>query len=175
MGLCRLQSEVEWHGMRTHISCLSCFFREYGIGNDNYDDAEEVIWQVAAEKVERRTPYVKEWGDGISVANTVEETEKIWQQVKKQEKEKKLEQAVVGAVASDSSNNISTNGKSSPSSSAPVSPCKYRTSNGTKRKLSSSFSLVGRRFKEHGTLIGTATMAFTLGMFVSRLMIKRGL
>lgn len=43
-------------------------------------------WDAAATKVERRTPYMREWGDGITTAETVEEAETIWQNVKKKEK-----------------------------------------------------------------------------------------
>ena len=162
------------------------FCREYDI---QYD-AEELIWQVAAEKVERRTPYVKEWGDGISIANTIEDTERIWQQVKQREKEKlllKLEEKAASAAASNSNNvaavaeaaaktdnNKSNNDGSSSSKMLVVPSSKYRIPNNGKKKLS-SFSFVPQRFREHGTIVGTATLAFTLGMFVSRFMLKRGL
>ncbi|GMI37727.1 hypothetical protein TrCOL_g11995 [Triparma columacea] len=39
-------------------------------------------FEVGCKKVERRTPYMKSWGDGTK-AETVEEAEKIWQQVKR--------------------------------------------------------------------------------------------
>jgi len=58
--------------------------RDYGISIDE-------AWQVAAEKIERRTPYMKEWGDGISNAKSVEDAERIWKAVKEREKAEKLE------------------------------------------------------------------------------------
>jgi hypothetical protein len=57
--------------------------REYEFGIDE-------AWQVASEKVERRTPYMQEWGNGVSVAKNSEEAEKIWQTVKTQEKAERL-------------------------------------------------------------------------------------
>ena len=164
--------------MRTHTYLyILILFREYGI-----QDAEEVIWQVAAEKVERRTPYVKEWGDGISIANTVADTERIWQQVKQNEKDlaaNNNKAKVVDTAAANSSNNTTTTKNNGQSSSSLSTLESSNMSNGKRwpRRQPSSFSLVPRLLltKEHGTIIGTATLAFTLGMFVSRIMIKRGL
>jgi hypothetical protein len=59
------------------------FFRDYNLG-------ENAAWDAASEKVERRTPYMKEWGDGKSVANTSEEAEELWQAVKRKEKKQQL-------------------------------------------------------------------------------------
>jgi len=42
-------------------------------------------WQVAAEKVERRTPYMAEWGDGGITADTAEEAERLWRAAKRRE------------------------------------------------------------------------------------------
>eukprot|EP00591_Stephanopyxis_turris_P012044 CAMPEP_0195518654 /NCGR_PEP_ID=MMETSP0794_2-20130614/13431_1 /TAXON_ID=515487 /ORGANISM="Stephanopyxis turris, Strain CCMP 815" /LENGTH=209 /DNA_ID=CAMNT_0040647669 /DNA_START=153 /DNA_END=782 /DNA_ORIENTATION=+ len=42
-------------------------------------------WDAAAEKVERRTPYMKDWGDG-SEAKTSAEAELMWQAAKLEEK-----------------------------------------------------------------------------------------
>mmetsp|Transcript_17734 Transcript_17734/g.35402 ORF Transcript_17734/g.35402 Transcript_17734/m.35402 type:complete len:266 (-) Transcript_17734:421-1218(-) len=42
-------------------------------------------WQVAAEKVERRTPYMAEWGDGGVTADTAEEAERLWRAAKRRE------------------------------------------------------------------------------------------
>lgn len=58
--------------------CLP-YKREYNFG---INDA----WDTAAKKVERRTPYMKDWGDG-SIAKNSEEAEKLWQEVKRKEKE----------------------------------------------------------------------------------------
>lgn len=44
-------------------------------------------WEAAARKVERRTPYMKPWGDGSILAETMEEAEAIWKSVKRKEKE----------------------------------------------------------------------------------------
>jgi hypothetical protein len=52
---------------------------DYGISIDD-------SWDAACEKVERRTPYMAEWGDGHSTANSVEEAKALWQAVKKKEK-----------------------------------------------------------------------------------------
>mmetsp|Transcript_1983 Transcript_1983/g.2447 ORF Transcript_1983/g.2447 Transcript_1983/m.2447 type:complete len:115 (+) Transcript_1983:2-346(+) len=49
---------------------------------------KDKAWQMAAEKVERRTPYMKEWGDGVSVARTSEEAEVLWQAAKANEPQK---------------------------------------------------------------------------------------
>lgn len=54
--------------------------KEYGFG-------VHAAWDAAATKVERRTPYMSEWGDGITFAETVEEAEAIWQNVKQKEKQ----------------------------------------------------------------------------------------
>jgi len=43
------------------------------------------VWDSAWKKIERRTPYISEWGDGKSVAHTAEEAQDIWQKVKKEE------------------------------------------------------------------------------------------
>ena len=40
---------------------------------------------MGCKKVERRTPYMKSWGDGRN-AETMEEAERIWQEVKRMEK-----------------------------------------------------------------------------------------
>jgi len=59
--------------------------RDYGLGINS-------AWDAASSKVERRTPYMTQWGDGKSIATTVEDAERIWQDVKQQEKlEKKYE------------------------------------------------------------------------------------
>mmetsp|Transcript_4277 Transcript_4277/g.5555 ORF Transcript_4277/g.5555 Transcript_4277/m.5555 type:complete len:386 (-) Transcript_4277:41-1198(-) len=55
-----------------------------------YDLEQDTTWNTASEKVERRTPYMKEWGDGVSIATTAEEAEVIWKKVKDQEKAKEL-------------------------------------------------------------------------------------
>ena len=52
--------------------------REYNIDADS-------TWNAANEKIERRTPYMKEWGDDKSIANTSEEATAIWLQVKSNE------------------------------------------------------------------------------------------
>ena len=52
-----------------------------------FDAGDDAPWHVAALKVERRTPYMKEWGDGVSVAKTVEDTKRYWKAAKKQEKQ----------------------------------------------------------------------------------------
>lgn len=57
-----------------------------------YDFGVNEAWDTVATKVERRTPYMREWGDGITSAETVEEAEAIWQNVKKKEKEDKQKQ-----------------------------------------------------------------------------------
>ncbi len=61
---------------------LSSFFRDYNL-EDN------CTWNTASEKIERRTPYMKEWGDGRHIATTAEEAEIIWQEVKVEEKKKR--------------------------------------------------------------------------------------
>lgn len=43
-------------------------------------------WRAAAEKVKRRTPYMKEWWDGSSVATTKEEALTCWMLAKRKEK-----------------------------------------------------------------------------------------
>ena len=53
-------------------------FREYNLDNNS-------TWDAANEKIERRTPYMKEWGDGKSIATTSEEATDIWLQVKAKE------------------------------------------------------------------------------------------
>ena len=60
------------------LICVT-YKREYNFG---INDA----WDTAAKKVERRTPYMKEWGDG-SIAKNSEEAEALWQEVKRKEKE----------------------------------------------------------------------------------------
>jgi NTP pyrophosphatase (non-canonical NTP hydrolase) len=56
-----------------------------------YDFGVNEAWDTVATKVERRTPYMKEWGDGVTSAETVEEAEAIWQNVKKKQKQSELE------------------------------------------------------------------------------------
>uniref|UniRef100_A0A7S2P2C8 Uncharacterized protein n=1 Tax=Leptocylindrus danicus TaxID=163516 RepID=A0A7S2P2C8_9STRA len=59
----------------------SCMFecRDYGL------DVGEA-WQAACAKVERRTPYMNEWGDGKSNANSSEEATQLWKTAKAEEK-----------------------------------------------------------------------------------------
>lgn len=143
-----------------------------------YDINMEEAWQVAAEKVERRTPYIKEWGDGVTTASTVEDTERIWQQVKKKEK-----MAVETAASKSSSvitdrkeisrnENENENSGTRTSNNISISPGRSRHfgiqvfSNG-KRSI--------EKLKENGTVVGTAALAFTLGAFVSRMLLGRGI
>jgi len=53
--------------------------RKYGLR-----DGE--AWEKACEKVERRTPYMKEWGDGKSTVTNREEAIALWNEVKDREK-----------------------------------------------------------------------------------------
>ena len=48
-----------------------------------FDPAES--WQAATAKVERRTPYMKEWGEKGVSAETSEEAEELWRAAKKEE------------------------------------------------------------------------------------------
>jgi hypothetical protein len=43
-------------------------------------------WRAAANKVKTRTPYMPQWGDGISSASSAEEAFDHWQRVKQEEK-----------------------------------------------------------------------------------------
>uniref|UniRef100_A0A7S4MV23 Uncharacterized protein n=1 Tax=Odontella aurita TaxID=265563 RepID=A0A7S4MV23_9STRA len=52
--------------------------REFGLGK--FD-----AWEAASAKVERRTPYMKEWGDG-SIAETPQDATKLWEAAKMEEK-----------------------------------------------------------------------------------------
>lgn len=58
-----------------------------------YEFSPQTAWETAANKVERRTPYMNAWGDGVSTARTPEECEAFWKAAKalepKKEKEKK--------------------------------------------------------------------------------------
>lgn len=47
----------------------------------------EAPWRAAVAKVERRTPYMALWGDGVAKAATIEEAEGHWQTAKRKEKE----------------------------------------------------------------------------------------
>ncbi|GMH90952.1 hypothetical protein TrVE_jg13141 [Triparma verrucosa] len=49
-----------------------------------FDPAES--WHAATAKVERRTPYMKEWGEKGVTAETSEEAEELWRAAKKEEK-----------------------------------------------------------------------------------------
>ncbi len=60
---------------------ILCVSREYNLH-------EGSTYQTASEKVERRTPYMKEWGDGMTIAKTSKDADRIWQEVKKLEKKK---------------------------------------------------------------------------------------
>ena len=62
-----------------------CFskLREYNLDKN-------AAWDTASEKIERRTPYIKSWGDGKSVAKTSEEATLIWKSVKNEEKKIRL-------------------------------------------------------------------------------------
>jgi NTP pyrophosphatase (non-canonical NTP hydrolase) len=54
------------------------FLREFGV-------PYSLAWDVAARKIEGRTPYMAAWGDG-SVAATAAEAELLWQAAKKKER-----------------------------------------------------------------------------------------
>ena len=73
------------------VLMLEMILRRDYYSSDRIDKEEEQqnvdAWLSACEKIERRTPYMKEWGDGISVATTVEEANVLWQAAKKKEKE----------------------------------------------------------------------------------------
>jgi len=50
-----------------------------------YGLTEEDAWEKACEKVERRTPYMMEWGNGKSIARNREEAIFLWNEVKGRE------------------------------------------------------------------------------------------
>ena len=60
-----------------------------------YNLAENSTWDAANEKIERRTPYMKEWGDNKSIATTSEEATDIWLQVKAKEVKNTFMQSVL--------------------------------------------------------------------------------
>jgi len=101
--------------------------REYEFGIDE-------AWQVASEKVERRTPYMQEWGNGISVAKNTEEAEEIWQSVKRQEKADRLTNVDSQVETLDLS--IVRNGN----------------------------AIALTHIKTHGNLLGSAILGFALGV-----------
>ena len=145
----------------------------------------EEAWQAAAQKVERRTPYIKEWGDGVTTASTVEDTEKIWQQVKKKEKMRVEAAAAAAAAASESSSSVITNNQIETNRNGEGDSANASTLNNISKspRRSRNFGIQlysnGKRsiekIKENGTVVGTAALAFTLGAFVSRLMMGRGI
>jgi len=142
-------------------------FREYDI------DMEEA-WQAAAEKVERRTPYIKEWGDGVTTASTVEDTEKIWQQVKKKEKMRVESAASESVITSQKETNRNDNDNADTSTSINISKSPSRSRNFGILLYSNGKSSM-EKLKENGTVVGTAALAFSLGAFVSRLLLGRGI
>lgn len=65
--------------------------------NREFNLKENAAYQTASEKVERRTPYMEEWGDGKTIARSSKEADEVWQNVKKVEKkspEKSLERSI---------------------------------------------------------------------------------
>eukprot|EP00554_Chaetoceros_debilis_P000860 CAMPEP_0194096256 /NCGR_PEP_ID=MMETSP0149-20130528/57249_1 /TAXON_ID=122233 /ORGANISM="Chaetoceros debilis, Strain MM31A-1" /LENGTH=179 /DNA_ID=CAMNT_0038782225 /DNA_START=486 /DNA_END=1021 /DNA_ORIENTATION=- len=138
-----------------------------------YDIDMEEAWQAAAEKVERRTPYIKEWGDGVTTASTVEDTEKIWQQVKKKEKMRVESAASESVITSQKETNRNDNDNADTSTSINISKSPSRSRNFGILLYSNGKSSM-EKLKENGTVVGTAALAFTLGAFVSRLLLGRG-
>mmetsp|Transcript_30808 Transcript_30808/g.35566 ORF Transcript_30808/g.35566 Transcript_30808/m.35566 type:complete len:229 (+) Transcript_30808:121-807(+) len=128
--------------------------REYGF------DAEEA-WQVASEKVERRTPYVREWGDGVTAPTTIEDTKKIWQEVKKREKDhletkKQVTENVKILEKDDESNKRTT----------------QNLQMGSFKTINDVLVLAFRsNFVRSST--STAALGFLFGVFITKLMMRR--
>mmetsp|Transcript_19951 Transcript_19951/g.41692 ORF Transcript_19951/g.41692 Transcript_19951/m.41692 type:complete len:261 (+) Transcript_19951:199-981(+) len=72
-----------------HMLNMICA-RDFGFGRDEAFD-------IGCKKVERRTPYMKSWGDG-TVAETREDAETIWQTIKKIEKQEAAAEAEAGTA-----------------------------------------------------------------------------
>eukprot|EP00553_Chaetoceros_curvisetus_P004564 CAMPEP_0204617222 /NCGR_PEP_ID=MMETSP0717-20131115/4257_1 /ASSEMBLY_ACC=CAM_ASM_000666 /TAXON_ID=230516 /ORGANISM="Chaetoceros curvisetus" /LENGTH=177 /DNA_ID=CAMNT_0051630693 /DNA_START=86 /DNA_END=619 /DNA_ORIENTATION=- len=129
---------------------------EMVIRREYHLDVDEA-WQVAAEKVERRTPYVEDWGDGVTVAKTIQDTEKIWQEVKRKEK--------AAAAAATKENETSIDSVLNGPNVTPTDGSRF-----TKKINVAKF---WRRLKNHDRTLNTAALAFTLGAVVARLMMGR--
>jgi len=131
-------------------------YREYDIDIDE-------AWQVAAEKVERRTPYMKEWSDGTSMANNSQEAEAIWQAVKKKEKAEKM--AASTKLAGDGFD-TAIDGDNVNCARRDSLRC-WKLNNG----------IVWSQLKRHGCLFGGASLGlggFALGVvFANKFMIGR--
>lgn len=66
--------------------------REYNFGI-------EEAWQIAAKKIERRTPYMTEWGDGLSVATNADDATAIWMAVKREENAAKQADGIATTIS----------------------------------------------------------------------------
>jgi hypothetical protein len=120
--------------------------REYNFGRDN-------AWQMAAEKVENRTPYMTEWGDG-SFAKTADDATAIWMAVKKAEKAGKdnnVDSEVKASLNGDRAHHLDRNFGSS----------------------EKSFE-VWSNIKRHGSMFQGVVLGFALGVvFTNKLKIGR--
>ena len=117
---------------------------------NNNNNEEDDAWLSACEKIERRTPYMKEWGDGKSVATTVEEANILWQAAKKKEKEQ---------------TNNNNNKEQPQKSSTIIVPFILRPIRNT---LPSLLLLFGNNPPSRHTILLSSTISFVAGALLSK-------
>ena len=78
--------------------------REYNIGPN-------AAWDAAITKIKRRTPYMKQWNNGLDItASTVEDCEAIWKDIKAKEPKKEKLVSTASYRRSDHNQPDSNNG-----------------------------------------------------------------